>query len=283
MMMFWTLAALSTSLAALLIFGGARHNAGRAVAEEALTGETARREFASLDRLRAGGLLGEAEWTQARAEAGRRWLDRSEVVSAPLAGLNDRRMLAGAVVLGVAATVGLYFRFASPGFPDQPYVQRVEQWANSTEPLEPVQVAAVLEREVRDRPDDRRMLTMLGVARFQAGDAVGAASAFRRALALDPNDPRSWARLGESLVRSQDGEVGLDAESAFREALKRDPEQLGARYFLGEAALKRGDLAEVRVLWTPLIGALEPTDPRRLDLEARLGGVEAKSRASVAR
>lgn len=273
MMMFWTLAAVATSLAALLIFGGARHGAGPGEAEDGLTADTARREFAALDRLHADGLLGETEWGEARAEAGRRWLDRSETPSAPRAGLNDRRILAGVVVLGVAATLGLYYTVGAPGFPDQPYAVRVETWANSTEPLEPVQVAAVLEREVRDRPDDRRMLTMLGAARFQAGDAVGAASAFRKALALDPNDAQSWARLGESLVRSQDGEIGLDAEAAFREALKRDPDQLGARYFLGEAALKRGDRDQVRAMWAPLIEALDVTDPRRIDLERRLVAV----------
>lgn len=272
MMMFWTLAALATSLAALLIFGGARRGAAPAGSDDALAAETARREFAALDRLHADGLLGEAEWSQARAEAGRRWLDRPEIPSNPRAGRNDRRILTAGVLTAVAATLGLYFLLAEPGFPDQPYAERVETWANSTEPLEPVQVAAVLEREVRDRPDDRRMLTMLGAARFQAGDAVGAASAFRRALALDPDDAQSWARLGESLVRSQDGEIGLDAEAAFREALKRDPDQLGARYFLGEAEMKRGDLNAVRRLWTPLIQALDPSDPRRVDLERRLAG-----------
>lgn len=270
MMMFWILAALATSLAALLVFGAARRGATSVGPDDALTGETARRELASLDRLRADGLLGDVEWAEARAEAGRRWLDRSDAAPVPHAGRHDRRILGAGVLLAVAATLGLYFLLAEPGFPDQPYADRVETWAQSTEPLEPVQVAAVLEREVRDRPDDRRMLTMLGSARFQAGDAVGAASAFRRALALDPNDAQSWARLGESLVRSQDGEVGLDAEAAFREALRRDPGQLGALYFLGDAALKRGDVKAVGILWTPLIRALDPTDPRRVDLERRL-------------
>ena len=279
MIMFWTLAGLAASLAALLIFGGARRGAGPETADAVLAGETARREFAALDRLRDDGLLGEAEWTEARAEAGRRWLSRSDADTVLHTGRHDRRILTVAVLAAVAATLGLYFLLAEPGFPDQLYAERVETWANSTETLEPVQVAAVLEREVRARPDDRRMLTLLGAARFQAGDAVGAASAFRRALALDPNDAQSWARLGESLVRSQDGEVGLDAEAAFREALKRDPGQLGARYFLGEAELKRGDLNAVRLLWTPLIQALDPTDPRRVDLERRLAGLSATGAA----
>ena len=66
--------------------------------------------------------------------------------------------------------------------------------------------------------------------------------------------------------------VGGDAETASVEALKRDPDPLGARYFLGEAALKRGDKAGAAAVWGPLIAALEPNDPRRADLQQRLGG-----------
>ena len=113
---------------------------------------------------------------------------------------------------------------------------------------------------------------MLGVARFEAGDPLGAASAFRRLLAIRPDDAATWARLGESLVRANEDRIGADAEAAFAEALKRDGDQLGARFFLGEAALRRGDADRARELWTPLIAALDPGDPRRQDLERRLPG-----------
>jgi cytochrome c-type biogenesis protein CcmH/NrfG len=162
----------------------------------------------------------------------------------------------------------------APGLPDQAYERRVDQWAGELDTLEPPQMAAVVGRVVRERPDDRRALAMLGVARFQADDPLGAASAFRRLVELEPTDAQAWARLGESLVRANDGRVGADAEAAFREAVRHDPDQLGARFFLGEAALVRGDAAETRAQWTPLIAALDPADPRRQDLERRLPRVE---------
>ena len=77
-------------------------------------------------------------------------------------------------------------------------------------------------------------------------------------------------------MRANDGKVGGDAEAAFIQAVKLDPEQLGARFFLGEAALSRGDGAAVRVMWAPLIAALEPTDPRRIDLERRMPNERAQ-------
>jgi len=271
MLIFWTCAAALTSITALLMLAGARRGAGVDGPAGADAGEAARRELAALDALKNDGLLAPAQYDEARAEAGRRLLSvRGGSPVALRIGRRDPALaLAGAVVVAAGA-LALYFTTAAPGMGDQPYAARVEEWAQSTEPLDAAQAAAVIEREVRLAPDDRRMLTLLGAARFQAGDAVGAASAFRRALALDPNDGQSWARLGESLVRASDGRIGPDAEAAFREALKQDPSQLGALFFLGEAALSRGQPDEARAYWTPLMAALEPSDPRRTDLEQRL-------------
>lgn len=273
MTVFWTLTALASALAGLLVLGGARRGAGPAAAPEAAEGVLeGAAELAELDRLKARGLIDEDAWTAARAEAGRRILaQRAKIAEpAPTARPSDRRWALGGVVAAVAAAAGLYVLTGAPGLPDQPYERRVAEWSQSQTPLEPAQVAAVIDRAAKDNPDERRLQTMLGVARFQAEDPIGAASAFRRALEMDAEDAQTWARLGESLVRANDGAVGADAEAAFREAIKRDPDQLGARYFLGEAARARGDVGGLREQWTPLIAALEPADPRRADLERRL-------------
>ena len=95
---------------------------------------------------------------------------------------------------------------------------------------------------VAERPTDPEAQAMLGAARFTAGDPLGAASAFRRVVILQPDNAQAWARLGESLVRAAKGTVGGDAEAAFLEAIRLDPQQGGARYYLGELALQRGDL-----------------------------------------
>lgn len=268
MTVFWIMAMLAATLAGLLVLAGARRGVDRRVSGETIVGG---QELEELDRLKARGLLDEDAWASARAEAGRRLIRSAEATPAqPVARTDDRRWVLTGVVVAVALAAGLYLLIGRPGAADQPYAARVQQWATSTETLEPAQVAAVIQREARANPDDPRLWSMLGAARFQAGDPIGAASAFRRTLALTPDDAQSWARLGESLVRSQEGVVGADAEAAFREALKRDPDQLGARFFLGDAALARGDRAAAEALWTPLIAALDPADARRADLLRRL-------------
>ncbi|HBY44293.1 MAG TPA: c-type cytochrome biogenesis protein CcmI, partial [Brevundimonas sp.] len=95
----------------------------------------------------------------------------------------DRYWVLGGIGAAAAASLGLYAVFGAPGMKDQAYETRVREWASTPEALEPAQVAAVLGQVVKDRPDDRLALTMLGAARFEAGDPIGAASAFRRALA----------------------------------------------------------------------------------------------------
>ncbi|HYD28933.1 c-type cytochrome biogenesis protein CcmI [Brevundimonas sp.] len=271
MTMFWIMTAMLAALAGLLVLAGARRGAD---AGEVVTAATASAELSELDRLKARGLLDEAGWTAARAEAGRRILTARRESAPVQAGAADRFAVLGGIGVAAAGAVGLYLLVGAPGLPDQAYERRVDEWSGQLDTLQPPQMAAVVARVVEERPNDHQALAMLGAARAQAGDPIGAASAFRRALALKPDDARSWARLGETLVRANQGAIGGDAEAAFRRALELDPNQGGARYFLGEAALARGDTAAAREMWLPLIAALDPRDPDRADLEARLPPAE---------
>lgn len=267
MTMFWIMTALLAALAGLLVLAGARRGAD---AGEAVTPDLAVAELSELDRLKARGLLDEAGWAAARAEAGRRILSGQREAAPVGEGAADRFWVLGGIGVAVVGSVGLYMAVGTPGLPDQAYERRVDEWAGQLDTLQPPQVAAVVARIAEERPNDHEVLTMLGEARARAGDPIGAASAYRRAVAVQPEDAQSWARLGEVLVRANQGAIGGDAEAAFRRALSLDPNQGGARYFLGEAALARGDTATVREMWLPLIAALDPSDAGRADLTARL-------------
>ena len=263
---FWIMAALLTALAGLSALAGARRGAA---VDETIPASS---ELAELDRLKARGLLDEAGWIAARAEAGRRILVSGRESAPVRAGARDRFWVLAGLAATAASALGLYGLVGTPGLRDQAFERRVDQWTTELETLQAPQLAAVAARVVSERPNDHQALTMLGAARFEAGDPIGAASAFRRVVTLQPDDAQSWSRLGESLTRANGGVVGGDAEAAFAQALRRDSGQLGARYFLGEAALTRGEAAMVRALWGPLIAALDPADPRRADLQRRMPG-----------
>ena len=269
MTMFWIMTAVMAALAGLLVLAGARRGAD---AGEVVTPTVASAELSELDRLKARGLLDEASWAAARAEAGRRILSAERDAVPIAAGPRDRFWVLGGIVATVAGALGLYMLVAAPGLPDQAYERRVDEWSTQLDTLQPPQIAAVVAREVEQRPDDHQALTMLGLARTASGDPIGAVSAFRRAVAQNPDDAGGWTRLGQSVVRTGGGAVSADAEAAFRRALEIDPGQGSARYFLGDAALARGDAATAREMWAPLIAAMEPGDADRAQLQARLAG-----------
>lgn len=269
MFAFWGLTGLAAAGAVLLILTFARR---AELARDAAVDDGPARELEELERLKTRGLLDEAGFALARIEIARRAL-AAEPEAAPAAvAAGARRWVPIGAAAAVLAAGGLYFGIGRPGMADQPMAARVAQWAASPETLDAPRVAAVMAEAVRRNPGDPQALALLGAARFEAGDPVGAASAFRRLLALRPDDAQAWARLGECLVRAAEGRIDGEAEAAFRESLRLDPNQLGARFFLGEAALERGDAAAAREMWAPLIAALDPADPRRADLVARLPG-----------
>ena len=232
MIVFWIMTGLAAALAALLVLTGARRGADPASGAETQAGS---REIEELDRLKSRGLLDEAAYAGARAEAGRRLLAVSATTT-PVAGASDRFWVLGGIGVTVAAALGLYVFTGSTGLPDQAYERRVDDWAANLDRLEPAQLAAVTARVVQERPKDRQALAMLGAARFAAGDPLGAASAFRRLIALDPRDAQAWARLGESLVVANDNQIGGDAEIKAAEYVKEHVTKPVAAFIAGKTA-----------------------------------------------
>ncbi|MFN3538148.1 MAG: c-type cytochrome biogenesis protein CcmI [Brevundimonas sp.] len=268
MWMFWLAAGMTATLAGIVVLWRAR---GAAVAVGPVAPDG--RQIAELDALHDRGLLDEDAWRVARAEAGRRLLSSEDEAGPEPADMTQGRWVLAALLATALATLGIYWLTGSPGMPDQPREARVERWASSLDTLDAPRLAAVAEVVARDNPGDREAQVFLGRARFESGDPIGAATAFRRALTLDAEDPVSWSRLGEALTAAQQGVVGGDAEAAFREALRRDPNAQAARYFLGRAALARGEADAARALWEPLLTELPPGDGRRDQLQADLSAV----------
>lgn len=93
MTIFWIMTGLAAAMAGLLVLAGARRGAD---AEAVVDRDAAGRELAELDRLKTRGLLDEAGWTAARAEAGRRLLAARRDARTPVVGPKDRLWVLGA-------------------------------------------------------------------------------------------------------------------------------------------------------------------------------------------
>lgn len=276
MLTFWIAAAILAAAAAALVLWRA---GGRDLSVASPEAEVYRRHLAEQDELKARGLLGEAEWKAARAEAGRRLLslDDSAPVEAEAAPPSRRDLrivlavLAGAVALAMAA----YLVIGAPSAPDQPYAARLKAWrAADPAALDAPRAAAVLAQIAVERPSDPEVWSNLGLARVQAGDAIGAVRAFERALALRPGSADDWTALGVSLAQLNNGDPGPDGLRAFRRALEVDPDAPGPKFYLGKAEIDAGRRAEGLAIWRAAAASLDANDPRRRALEGDIRRVE---------
>ena len=105
---------------------------------------------------------------------------------------------------------------------------------NSQTPAKGVEDSiAKLEQKLAENPDDAEGWRMLGWSHFNMGAYVKAAEAYRKATQLAPNNADYWSSLGESLVQEATGPFADEAVAAFRRAVAIDPQDPRARYFLG--------------------------------------------------
>ena len=283
MLLFWTAAALLSAAAAAVVLWRAR-GAGETLAE-APEAAVYRRHLAEQDELKARGLLGEAEYQAARAEAARRLLAVAAPEDVPV---GDPKKL-GLVVLGsalaaAALAVGIYTVIGSPGAQDRPFAARLAGWEETarTNPaaLGPAESAVVLAAMARRQPNSGEVWSFLGRARAAAGDTFGAAQAFEKAVALRPNSADDWSALGEVLTELNDGRLGPDAERAFRRALAIEPNAPGPRYGMGRAEIAAGRRAEGLKLWREALALLPADDPRREALRREIAAAEGASAAA---
>lgn len=105
----------------------------------------------------------------------------------------------------------------------------------------PLEACALFLRALALRPDDAVLLSDLGSARMNAGDAGAAFASWRRACALAPGEPAPWYNLGRNLQLQGRGE---EAVPALRQALALAPGIVPAAVLLGDALVHLGEFAD---------------------------------------
>lgn len=228
-----------------------------------------RRQLAEIDELAAGGHLAEAERRGVHAEAARRLLDAADAAGPAWSGaVGSGRGVLLAVLAAAALALGLYVTVGQPGRGDQPFARRLAAWrAADPAELSPSQVAAVLQRLTRERPDDAEAFRFLALARGASDDLAGAVRALQSATKLAPARADLWELLGEAQVAAARGELTPEAEHAFGEAVRRDPHAFAARFHLSRARIAEGDRAGGVADWRALLAEMPADDPRRASLQ----------------
>jgi len=95
-----------------------------------------------------------------------------------------------------------------------------------------VEAASALSAEVQQSPEDKDLLTHLGLARIHAGDSGGAVEPLKKAICLDDNYAEAHFGLGLAYVKMRNlGEAIPELEKATKIA----PNHAHAHYNLGMA------------------------------------------------
>lgn len=276
MIVFWiVVGAMSAGVAGLILSRAARAKGAQADGDATLF--LYRRQLAEIDDLAARGLIAPEERRGAHAEAVRRLLSAADATSAewtvrPL----DRRLALAAAGGTPLIALALYLAVGSPGYADQPYVQRLADWrASSPAQLDAPRMAAVLRAVTQERPDDPEPYHFLAIAQMASGDAPAAVRALREAISRAPQRADLWESLGEALMLQAEGQVTPAAARAFQEAVARDPQAATARFHLARAQIEAGQVAEGLTAWRALRSDLPADDPRRDVLAAAIAEVEA--------
>jgi len=184
---------------------------------------------------------------------------------------------AGVLALG-AVGVSAYRNHAAGGDTPLPEPSGAVQGQPSVD-----QVIAGLEAKLKADPENADSWRMLGWSYFQTQRYAEAATALKRATALDPKNADNFSFLGEALVMASDGDGKMprDARVAFEKALALDPQDARARYFRAVAMDLDGRHKAAIDAWFALMADTPADAPYAEDIRAVITEVAKKNNIDV--
>ncbi|WP_079731029.1 tetratricopeptide repeat protein [Novosphingobium mathurense] len=124
-----------------------------------------------------------------------------------------------------------------------------------------------LEQATRDSPKDSAAWQRLGLAYFEAARFAEAANAYGKATELAPGIAVLWSALGEARVMASDRDpMPPQAVSAFEKAIAIDPKDPRSRYFMAVKRDLSGDHQGAVNDWLALLEDSPADAPWRSDL-----------------
>lgn len=181
-----------------------------------------------------------------------------------------------------AVAVGGYTLTGTPDYEQQLAQAADEAHAGaSSDPEQAQALVQALSDRLNANPDDVRGWAMLGRMQLMLGRPAESVKAYRRALALQPDDPSLLADTAEALaVQGGRASLGGEPTQLLERALKLDPELPKALALAGASAFDRKDFALAVRHWERLL-ALSPPEAEYLE-PLRQGIAEARQLGGMA-
>jgi len=147
---------------------------------------------------------------------------------------------------------------------------------------------AAIEERTRTTPNDPDAWLALGQAQTDVGRHAEAARAYERGTQVGAGRADLWSALGEARVMaSADSPMPAPALAAFRKAVAIDPKDPRARYFLAVARDLAGDHKGAITDWFALLQDTPPGAPWERDLRrtieqvGKINGIEVAERLAA--
>ena len=240
-----------------------RQEAGRTARNDALTVlQDQLRELDA--QAGAGGVApGEAEALKAdlkrRALAEGR---QAEAPARPLSEKALLRLAFGLAAVVALGGTGLYLKMGRPEVASSKPGRAADARSPDGHPQgEVASMIAQLETRLKQQPGNPEGWRMLGWSYLQTGRNAEAAVAYGRAAALAPQNAEYLSAQGEATVLAANGEVTPAAQSIFRRAVAVDPGDPRARYYLAVAKDQAGDHKGAMADWIALLKSAPPDAP----------------------
>lgn len=161
----------------------------------------------------------------------------------------------GLAAVAIATVGGLYLKL---GRPSAPSAAAAATTVAGHPHGDVAGMIAALEARMKEEPGDAEGWRMLGWSYVRTGRNADAAKAYGRAAALDPRNADYLSSEGEATVLAADGQVTPAAETAFRKALAVDPADPRARYYLAVARDQKGDAKGAIEDWIAMLKTAPP-------------------------
>jgi cytochrome c-type biogenesis protein CcmH len=249
-MVLWIVLTLMAALAAvgLTIPIVRRHEARRGTGVV----DVLKAQLGEIEAQAALGALPAEEAEALKADVKRRVLAEGRTAEPPRRPLPERALVPlalGLVAIVVLAGTGLYLKLGHP----QASAPAQAQLPAGHPGGDPASMIAQLEGRMKDSPNDPEGWRMLGWSYLQVGRNADAAQAYGKAAALDPHNAEYLSAEGEASVLAAGDQVTPAAEAVFRKAVSLDPADPRARYYLAIARYQKGDKTGAMEDWIALL------------------------------
>jgi cytochrome c-type biogenesis protein CcmH len=218
-------------------------------------------------------------------DAGAAGAAASLLVAGAAARRPSRRLLTGVTmfVLLVAASGyawrGDYARLVEPA----PTQVATTSGAAPDHAGDDAQIDAMLARlaqRLKTNPDDAEGWAMLARSYAARGRFDEAMPAFRKVVALRPDDAQALADYADGLASARGHSLAGEPEQLVKKALAIDPRNVKALALAGTIAFDRADFAGAIAYWEQALGAIDPASDFARQLQGALA--DARERAGLA-